>query len=53
MPLKDAPQLGRANIRNLPAMVAAGVITQKQADQVRRKAKMKKESLAKKKQSKK
>lgn len=34
--LKDAPLLGRANIKNLPQMVAAGIITAEQADQIRK-----------------
>jgi hypothetical protein len=37
--------LGQANIRNLPAMVAAGMMTQKEADQLRARAKKKKKSL--------
>lgn len=34
--LKDAPLMGRANINNLNAMVAAGIITAEQADKIRK-----------------
>jgi hypothetical protein len=34
--LKDAPLMGRANIKNLPGLVAAGIITPEQADQIRK-----------------
>lgn len=39
---KKTPTIGARNLRNLPAMVAAGEITQKQADEIRAKAAKKK-----------
>jgi len=48
MAKKDRPQLGSKNIRNLDAMVAAGIITQAQADKQRAKAAAMKKSLIKK-----
>lgn len=40
--LKDAPQMGRANIKNLGAMVAAGIITAEEADKIRKQHETKK-----------
>ena len=45
MPKDDnLPQMGSRNIRNLDSMVAAGLMTQAQADKIRAKAMAKKKN---------
>jgi len=48
MAKKNLPQMGSKNINNLDSMVAAGIITQAQADKQRAKAAAMKKSLIKK-----